>query len=151
MKFWLMKSEPETYSIQDLERDKKTLWEGVRNYQARNFMKDMKKGDQILFYHSNAKDKGVVGVGTITEEAHPDPFARNKKSKYYDPRAEENPSLWVVVEVSWKKTFPNVVTLERMKKEKKLQNMKLVQRGNRLSVFPVEKDEFEHVLSLSKV
>src|SRR3990167_6710771 len=103
--YWLMKSEPETYSIADLKKDKKTAWEGVRNFQARNFMQAMKKGDLVLFYHSNCDDKGVVGVGSVASaEAYPDPSAQNSKSPYFDPRCKTKPELWMLVDIAWKQT-----------------------------------------------
>jgi predicted RNA-binding protein with PUA-like domain len=146
--YWLMKSEPETYSIADLKKDKATAWEGVRNFQARNFMKAMKKGDLVLFYHSNCDDKGVVGVGTVSKEAYPDASAQNSKSQYYDPRAKTNPEIWMNVELAWKQSFSQLVSLDQIKKHKDLQNMRLVQKGNRLSVFPVSKSEFETIVAL---
>ena len=146
--YWLMKSEPETYSIADLKRDKATAWEGVRNFQARNFMKAMKKGDLVLFYHSNCDDKGVHGVGSVSKEAYPDASAQNSKSPYYDPRAKTNPEIWMHVDLAWKQSFSRFVSLEDIKKHKALQNMRLVQKGNRLSVFPVSKAEFETIVAL---
>lgn len=147
--YWLMKSEPEVFSIQNLQKDKVTAWEGVRNFQARNFMKAMKKGDLILFYHSNCDDKGVVGVGTVSREAYPDASAQNSKSEYFDPRAKSNPEIWMNVDISWKTTFKKTVTLEIIKHEKRLQKMRLVQKGNRLSVFPVSEEEFDCIVSLA--
>lgn len=148
--YWLMKSEPHVYSIDDLKRDKKTAWEGVRNFQARNFMKEMKKGDLVLFYHSNCEDKGVAGVGSVSKEAYPDASAQNSKSEYYDPRSKTNPEIWMHVDVAWKQSFKVVVSLDTIKKQKSLQNMRLVQRGNRLSVLPLSKDEFEIIVQLSE-
>lgn len=148
--YWLMKSEPHVYSISDLKRDKVTAWEGVRNFQARNFMKAMKKGDFVLFYHSSCEDKGVVGIAKVSSEAYPDPSAQNPKSEYFDPRSKSNPEIWMLVDVMWKKTFKKLVSLEDIKSTKSLQGMKLVQRGNRLSVFPVSQEEFETILAMGE-
>ena len=105
-RYWLMKTEPGTYSIEDLKKDKKTIWDGVRNYQARNIMmNDMQVGDEVLFYHSNAKPPGVAGLAKITKSAAPDPTAQEKKSKYYDPKATPEKPIWFCVEVGYQKGF----------------------------------------------
>ena len=149
-KYWLMKSEPDTFSIDDLKQVKKEPWDGVRNYQARNFMRDeMKKGDEILFYHSNCDTPGIVGIATVSKESHPDHTAFDKKSKYYDPKSDPENPRWMMVEVKSKKKFKRTVSLTELKEEKKLKDMKVVQKGNRLSITPVSKKEFDHVLSMA--
>lgn len=140
--YWLMKTEPDVYSISDFQRDKTTIWEGVRNFQARNFMKSMKKGDLVLFYHSNCDDKGVVGIGQVHRESFPDPSGTNPKSEYYDERCQKNPELWMTVELKWSKNFRRLVSLEDIKNTVELSEMRLVKKGNRLSVLPVTEKEF---------
>ncbi len=146
--YWLMKSEPSTYSFTDLKKDKTTLWEGVRNFQARNFIKEMQKDDLVLFYHSNSEDKGVVGVAKVIKEAYPDPSAQNPKSKYYDPRTKDKKDLWVVVDIAWHQDLKKLVSLENIKATESLQEMRLVRKGNRLSVLPVTENEFKIILSM---
>ncbi len=153
MKYWLMKSEPSAFSIDDLEKSKKktTYWDGVRNYQARNFMRDeMKIGDKVLFYHSNAKPAGVAGICEVVKEGYPDFSAFDPDDKHYDPKSNQEKPTWIMVDIKLKKKFKNIVTLAEIKENKKLQNMKLVQRGNRLSVMPVEKKEFDEIVKLGE-
>ncbi len=151
-KYWLMKSEPGAYSIDDLVKDKKTHWDGVRNYQARNFMRDdMKVGDQVLFYHSNAKPTGVVGVCEVIKEGYPDFTAFDPEDKHFDPKSKEDKPTWMMVDIKLKEKLKRTVTLEEIKENSKLQNMKLVQRGNRLSVMPVAKKEFNIIFNLGKI
>lgn len=150
--FWLMKTEPDVFSIDNLKEVKVEPWDGVRNYQARNFMRDdMKKGDEVLFYHSNCDIPGVVGLATVYKEGYPDPTAFDKKSKYYDPKSDPDNPRWILVDVKFKKKFKSVVSLKDIKGEKKLSQMKLVQKGNRLSITPVTKSEFDHILNMAKV
>lgn len=150
-KYWLMKSEPDAYSIDDLKRDKKTCWDGVRNYRARNFMRDqMKVGDLILYYHSNAKPPGVVGLARVCRQAYPDDTALDKKSKYYDPRATKDKPIWMMVDIEFVEMFPTVVPLDALKEKKSLEKMLVVQRGQRLSVQPVEEAHFKIVLNMAK-
>ncbi len=152
-KYWLMKSEPSTFSIDDLakSKNKTTYWDGVRNYQARNFMRDeMKKGDMVLFYHSNAKPTAVVGVCEVVKEGYPDFTAFDPEDKHYDPKSKKDKPTWYMVDIKLKEKFKNPVTLEEIKANPKLRNMKLVQRGNRLSVMPVTKQEFEEIVKMSK-
>lgn len=148
--YWLMKSEPDVYSIDDLEADGKTHWDGVRNYQARNFMRDdMKKGDLVLYYHSNANPPGVVGVAEIVKEGYPDHTARDPDSHYYDEKATEEDPRWFMVDIRFVEKLPRMVPLSEIKDEPGLQDMVLVNRS-RLSVQPVEEDEFEHVLAMAE-
>ena len=152
MNYWLMKTEPNTFSIDDLKKVKKEPWDGVRNYQARNFMRDdMKKGDQILFYHSNCEVPGVVGVAEVSKESFPDFTAFDKKSKYYDEKSDEDNPRWMMVEVKFKKKLKRTVSLAEMKETKILSEMRLVQKGNRLSIMPVTKKEFDFILKTSLV
>lgn len=148
MNYWLLKSEPETYSIDALKRDRVTGWTGVRNYQARNFLRAMKRGDLALFYHSNATPPGVAGVCRVAKEAYPDPEQFVPKSEYYDEKATSEAPRWFCPDVEFVKKLPRLIPLEELRGEKKLAGMILLQRGSRLSVTPVTKGEFEHILSL---
>ena len=151
MNYWIMKTEPDEFSIEDLKcaRDKTTSWEGVRNYQARNFMRDeMKQNDQVLIYHSSCKNVGVAGLAEVVKESHPDLSALNKNSEYFDPKATEKDPRWYMVDVKWKRTFDRVISLSELKKQKELQDMKLVQKGNRLSIMPITEREFKFILDM---
>jgi predicted RNA-binding protein with PUA-like domain len=151
MRHWLMKSEPDVFSIQDLRRKNKTSWDGVRNYQARNFMRDeMLKGDLVLFYHSNAEPSGVAGIARVCQESHPDPTQFDKKSDYYDPKATKEKPIWFLVDIEFVEEFPQVLPLERLKKERALQDMPLVQRGTRLSVMPVTEAQWKQIVKLGR-
>jgi predicted RNA-binding protein with PUA-like domain len=147
VQYWLMKSEPEVFSIHDLAREKVTGWEGVRNYQARNFMRDdMRKGDWVLFYHSNAQPSGVAGLARVEGPAVADLTQFDRKSPYYDEKSTRENPRWLMVTVEFVEAFPKVVTLEELKKDKKLEGMALLQRGQRLSVQPLSKAHFVRVL-----
>lgn len=149
--YWLMKSEPNSYSVQDLKRDKTAFWDGVRNYQARNFMmKDMKKGDKVLFYHSNAQPSGVTGLAVVCAKAKPDLTALDKNSQYYDPKATKENPRWFAVTVSFVSVFNKIISIGELRQEKVLQNMTLLKKGQRLSVLPVTKNEYEHIVRMSK-
>ncbi|MBU0678309.1 MAG: EVE domain-containing protein [Verrucomicrobia bacterium] len=149
MKYWLMKCEPSVYSIDDLERDGATQWEGVRNYQARNIMRDdMRVGDPVLFYHSNADPSGVAGVGRICREGYPDHFAWNRKSRYFDERSTPEKPVWMMVDVEFVEKFPRIVALAELKQDAALKDMMVVQKGSRLSVQPVTGAQFKHVLRM---
>ncbi|MAF91482.1 MAG: EVE domain-containing protein [Bdellovibrionota bacterium] len=149
-KYWLMKSEPDVFSIDDLKKVKKEPWDGVRNYQARNFMmKDMKLGDEILFYHSRTKPMGVYGLATVSKEAFPDPLQFDEKSKYFEKRATKEKPVWYCVEVAYEGHFAEPVTLEAIKAEPKLSDMAVVQKGQRLSIQPVKANEFKCVLKMA--
>ena len=150
MKYWLMKTEPTVFSFDDLKEKPRSTdhWEGVRNYQARNYMKEMKKGDRILFYHSNSEEPGIVGIAEITTEAYPDFFSWDSKSRYYDPRSTPENPRWYMVDVTWKKAFKKIVTLKELKADPQLRTMKVLQKGQRLSVMPVTDEEFEIVAAL---
>ena len=148
-KFWLIKSEPEVYSISCLKKDRKTLWTGVRNYQARNFMvNEMKLNDEVLFYHSNAKPTGVAGLARVSRLALADHTAWDKKSQSFDPKASPSKPIWFCVEVEYVKTFPQVVELTRLKSEPALKDLLAIQRGQRLSVQPVSEKDFHHIVQM---
>lgn len=151
MKYWLMKSEPDVFSFSDLKkRPKKTEpWNGVRNYQARNFMRDeMKVGDLVLFYHSSCEIPGVAGIAKVSSDPYPDSTQFDKKSEYFDPKASiENPR-WFLIDVTFLEDLKHFVSLEEIKKHKKLSEMRLLQRGNRLSILPVTREEFEYIAKL---
>ena len=141
-----MKSEPLTYSIEHLKKDKKALWDGVRNYQARNFMQKMNPGDKVLFYHSNASPPGIAGLARVSRSAVPDPTAFDKKSPYFDPKSTKEKPRWFCVEVQFEKVFSKLISLEDLRKEKPLKNMLVLKKGQRLSVQPVTKKEFDHIV-----
>ncbi len=148
--YWLMKSEPDVYSIDDLEADGRTHWDGVRNYQARNFMRDdMEEGDRVLYYHSNTNPPGVVGVAEVVKEGYPDHTARDPDSDYYDEKATEDDPRWYMVDIAFVRKLPRTVPLSEIKDEPALEDMVLVNRS-RLSVQPVEEDEFERVLAMAE-
>ena len=144
MNHWLIKSEPETYSIDDLKRDGRTMWEGVRNFRARNYMKEMKEGDLLLFYHSSAEPPGVAGVAKVLREAYPDPTQFDPRSKYHDPKSTEQSPRWWLVDVGFVEKLDRLVTLSEIKADPSLEDMALV-NNSRLSVQPVKKAEFERV------
>lgn len=149
MKYWLMKSEPEVYSIDHLAKDKKTWWENVRNYQARNFMmKDMAVGDFVLFYHSNAEPAGLAGLAVVSKSAQPDKTQFDKKSEYFDAKATTENPRWFCVEITFKEKFKQLIPLSDIKATKELSDMLLVQPGQRLSVQPVSANHFERILQL---
>lgn len=148
--YWLMKSEPDVYSIDDLARDGRAEWEGVRNYQARNLMRDgMREGDLVLFYHSNAKPPGVAGVARICRQAYPDPTQFDTASQYHDPKSKRDEPRWLMVDVEFVERFEDVVSLADLKADPALEGMKVIQRGQRLSVQPVDEQHFRHVLKVA--
>jgi predicted RNA-binding protein with PUA-like domain len=152
-KYWLMKTEPDVFSIRDLKSrpGKKEHWDGVRNYQARNHMRDgMTVGDQVLFYHSSCDPAGVAGVAEIVKAAYPDPSALDPKSKYFDAKATPDKNPWVMVDVKFVKELPRLVTLEEMKTAPGLESMLVIKRGMRLSIQPVSPGEFAIVLKLAE-
>ena len=149
MKFWLMKNEPEDYSIDDLKKDVIEPWDGIRNYQVRNMIRDdMKKGDLAFFYHSNCEAPGIYGLMTIHKEAYPDHTAFDKKAKYYDVKSSKEKPTWLMVDVKYKRKMKRVITLTELKEHKKLEDMRVVQRGNRLSITEVSKKNWEFILSI---
>lgn len=151
MNYWLMKSEPDVFSIDDLKNRLKQIepWDGVRNYQARNMLRDeMKKGDLAFFYHSSCEIPGIVGIMEIAKAGYPDPAAFILKHKYYDPKSKPDNPTWYLVDVKFKRKLKRVIPLTELRDKKPLQNMKLLQKGNRLSVMPVTKKEWDYILSL---
>jgi predicted RNA-binding protein with PUA-like domain len=145
MRYWLMKSEPDAYSIDALARDKITAWTGVRNFQARNFMKEqMALGDQAFFYHSNCDPPGIVGIIEVAKLAYPDETQYDKKSDYFEPKATREKPYWYHVDVKFVRKVP-IVPLEELRKHQELANMRILQRGNRLSITPVDPREWEFI------
>jgi predicted RNA-binding protein with PUA-like domain len=151
--YWLFKSEPSVFSLEDLRAATKqtTHWNGVRNYQARNFIRDeMKKGDLVFFYHSNTEPNAIVGLCEIVREAYPDVSAMDQSSEYYDPKSSPDNPIWYMVDIQYKETFVNPLLLGDLKQLPGLENFRLLQRGNRLSVFPVTESEAEVLLEQAK-
>ena len=149
--FWLMKCEPSAYTIDDLARDKTAGWEGVRNFQARNFMRDdMQVGDGVLFYASNGDPSGVTGLAEIVRSGYPDPFAFKKGHKYFDAASRKDAPTWYTVDIGYVATFPEIIALETLKSTKGLEAMVVTRKGSRLSIQPVTKAEFEIVSRLGR-
>lgn len=147
MHYWLVKTEPGDYSIADLNHDGMTPWSGVRNYQARNFMREMQIGDQVLIYHSNnGKNTGIVGVGEVASTPYADPTQFDKKSKYFDPKSTKIAPRWQLVDISFKQQFATPLLLSTMRTIPALASMRLLQKGSRLSVVPVQKTEFTKII-----
>lgn len=149
-KHWLMKSEPSVYGIADLSRDRHTLWEGVRNYQARNFMREMSVGDRVLFYHSNTDVVGIVGDARVRSAAKADPTQFDARSEYFDAGAKKDDPRWSAVEVEFESKFAFAVTLDDLRGDHALASMMVLRKGNRLSVTPVTADEFAVVMKLAR-
>jgi predicted RNA-binding protein with PUA-like domain len=148
--YWLMKSEPESYSIADLERDGRTCWDGVRNYQARNFMRDQfRLGDGVLFYHSGAEPPGVVGLARVVRTGYPDPTARDPASQYFDPKAGDDDPRWYMVDIEFQERFRQLVTLAMLREAPGLETMRVINKS-RLSVQPVTAEEFRIVVELGR-
>lgn len=147
MNYWLMKTEPEVFGIEDLKKKKREPWTGVRGFAARNHMRAMKLGDRVLFYHSSAKPSGVAGLAKVVKEAYPDHTSWDPKSEYFDKKSTEEKPLWFMVDVGYESTFKNYLSLDSLKKEKPLKNMILFKEG-RLSVQPVSKEEFDWLCKL---
>ena len=151
MNYWLMKNEPDDYSIDDLKRDKIEPWDGIRNYQVRNMIRDeMKKGDLAFFYHSNCDVPGIYGLMVINSEAYTDHTAFDKKAKYYDPKSNKEKPTWLMVDVKYKRKLKSVISLTELKNYKELSDMRVVQRGNRLSITKVNKKDWDFILKLEK-
>lgn len=151
MQRWLMKSEPNEFSIDDLKASPKqtSMWDGVRNYQARNMMRDeMKKGDAVFFYHSNCDEPGIVGLAEVAKEGYPDPTAFDSQDPHFDPKSDPDAPRWYLVDVKFKRKFKRTISLAELKACDELADMRLLQRGNRLSVMPVSEHEWEFILGL---
>jgi predicted RNA-binding protein with PUA-like domain len=152
MNYWLMKTEPEDFSIDDLvkSKSKTTDWDGIRNYQAFHFMRDeMKRGDLALFYHSSCKKVGIVGIAKVVKEAHPDLSALDTNSKYFDKKATKEAPRWCMVSIKWCETFDDILTLPQLKENSKLSEMVLLKRGNRLSIMPVRFTEYKAIIKMA--
>lgn len=149
MAYWLMKSEPDVFSIDDLASAGREKWDGIRNYQARNMMRDdMKIGDEILFYHSSCKEPGVTGIARVASAPYADPTQFDRKSKYFDAKSDAKTPRWILVDVEFVRKLSRTISLAEIKADKKLESMILNRRGNRLSIMPVEKKHWTRILSL---
>lgn len=148
-RYWLMKSEPDVYSIEDLKADGVTCWEGVRNYKARNLMREMEVGDLVLFYHSNAKPPGVAGIARVAKRAYPDHFSWDPAGRYFDPKSTPAEPRWFMVDVEFVEAFPALVSLHTLKETKGLEEM-MVTKPTRFSVQPVTEEEFATVVALGR-
>lgn len=149
MAYWLLKSEPSVFSIEDLKLRKTSLWDGVRNYQARNFMREMKAGDEAFFYNSSCPEPGIVGIMSIARAAYPDPTQFNPESPYYDPKSPSDKPRWDGVDVRFQETFKTVLPLAEIKANTALAELALVQKGSRLSVMPVSASEWKTILKMA--
>ncbi len=149
MQYWLMKSEPDTYSIDDLQSFGVDHWDGIRNYQVRNFFRDqMQVGDQAFFYHSNCKVPGIVGTMEIASKAYPDHTAFDPSEKYFDSKSDPENPRWLMVDVRYIRHLDRMITLGELRLQKQIADMKLLQRGNRLSVLPLSKKEWQYILNM---
>lgn len=149
--YWLMKSEPDAYSIDDLERDGQEPWDGIRNYQARNFLRDMMQvGDRALFYHSNATPPGIVGIMECVSGPEPDELAFKPGNKYFDEKSDPENPTWIQRQMKFVKKFPRMISLTELKEEPELDGMLVTRKGQRLSIQPVEKEHYDHVLKMAK-
>ena len=151
MHYWLMKTEPSTFSVEDLAAAARrtTAWDGVRNYQARNMLRDeMKKGDQAFMYYSSTEVPGIVAIMEVAREGYPDPTAFDRRHEHYDPDSDKKNPRWFMVDVALDEKFSRVITLEELRTHRELKDMIILKRGNRLSVTPVTKDEWQFIVSL---
>ena len=151
MNYWLMKSEPDVFGIDDLKNrpNKTEHWDGVRNYQARNMMRDeMKKGDLVFFYHSNCAQPGIVGIVKVVREAYPDHTACDPQQKYYDPKSDPDQPRWYMVDVKYQRKLRCVITLAELKQRSELQDCPLVRKGNRLSIMPITSQQWDVILEM---
>ncbi len=144
-----MKSEPDAYSIDDLERDRREPWDGIRNYQARNMMRDdMRVGDEIFFYHSSCKEPGIVGIARVASEPYPDPTQFDPESRYFDPTSDPDDPRWCLVDVEFVRRLARTITLTELKDQPKLDGLLVARRGNRLSIMPVSSAHWARILEL---
>ena len=150
MAYWLMKSEPDVFGIDDLKAAPNGTdhWDGVRNYQARNYMREMKKGDRILFYHSNCKEPGIAGLASVAREAYPDHTAFDPEDPHYDPKSDPDKPRWFMVDVKHQRKLKRLISLTELKQYRTLKDMPLVRRGNRLSIMPVTKKQWDFIMGL---
>ncbi|MCB2203934.1 EVE domain-containing protein [bacterium] len=150
-RYWLFKSEPGAYSIDDLKKDGTTFWDGVRNYQARNMLRDeIKKGDRVLFYHSNSNPPAVVGTATVTRDGYPDHTQFEQGHKKFDPKASEDNPRWFMVDITFDSAFDDPLPLEELRGIAALKDMELLRKGSRLSVQPVQKKEWDAILKKAR-
>ena len=144
--YWIMKCEPAAYSIRDLANDRRCYWEGVRNYQARNYMREMKVNDEVFFYHSNAKPSGIAGRARVCKDAYPDHTALDENSRYYDSKSTAEANRWSMVDIEFIEEFPRIISLKEMKQQNELDGMPVLQKGSRLSILPVADNHFLFIL-----
>lgn len=149
MNYWLIKSEPDVYGIADLKRDRRTIWDGVRNYQARNFLREMQSGDRIFYYHSSTKPPGIVGLAEVTEVGINDPTQFDSTSKYYDPKSLPINPRWQTVAIKFDQMFAEIITLESLRQMFTPEELLVVRQGNRLSVMPVSVAVAERLLAIA--
>ena len=150
MNYWLFKTEPTSYSIEDLFKEKTTLWTGIRNYQVRNSLRDdIKKGDKVLIYHSSSKEIGIAGLGEVNKQALVDPTAFDIKDHHFDHKSKIDNPTWYCCEIKFSKKFKQILPLAKLKKFEELADMKLLQKGSRLSISPVSKQEYEFIIKLT--
>jgi predicted RNA-binding protein with PUA-like domain len=149
MNYWLMKSEPDVYGIADLKRDRTTIWDGVRNYQARNFLREMQPGDRVFYYHSNTTPPGIVGLAEVAEVGINDPSQFDATSQYYDPKSLPTAPRWQTVVVKFDQTFVKIITLEALRQTFTPEELLVVRQGNRLSVMPVSVAVAERLLAIA--
>lgn len=150
MNYWIVKSDTADYSIEEFRSDRTALWDGVRNYQARNYLMAMERGDQVLFYQSVTQPIGVAGLAVVSKKAVPDPTQFDRRDRHYDPKSSPDRPVWFCPELRFKKQFKAVIGLDQLRKEKRLTKMILLKRGNRLSVMPLTEEEFRTVLALAE-
>jgi predicted RNA-binding protein with PUA-like domain len=148
MRYWLLKTEPSAYSIDDLKRQKVGMWDGVRNYAARNNIRMMEKGDRAFFYHSSAAEIGIAGVAEVVRIAYPDPTQFQKKAAHYDPKATQERPIWYAVDVRFKRKFKTLIPLAVLKNDPKLSAMLVVQKGSRLSIQEVTEKDFSYIMNM---
>lgn len=149
MNHWLMKSEPSAFSIDDLKRNKREPWDGVRNYQARNFMRDdMRVGDKVFFYHSNCDEPGIIGLAKVASKPYPDPTQFDPENSHFDPKSSRDNPRWVLVDIAYVRKLKRTITLNELKNCPELADFALVRKGNRLSVMPVSAEDWDFILSL---
>ena len=150
MKYWLLKSEPSSFSIDDLARVKVEPWDGVRNYQARNFMRDqMSVGERAFFYHSSCPQPAIVGIMEVASQSYPDPTAFDREDPHYDPKSDADNPTWMLVDVKFVSKLKQPLALEQLKREPELADMRLLKRGNRLSVLPVDEKHWKHIVEMT--
>ena len=151
MQYWLIKSEPDAFSIDDLQQAGVEPWDGIRNYQARNFMRDqMQIGDQVFFYHSSCATPGIVGICEVASEPYPDPTAFDPENNYYDPKSDPDKPRWILVDMKFVKKLDQLLSLKELKATPELEEMRLLRKGNRLSIMPVEKSEWDFIVGMTQ-